>query len=240
MFEDSTFESRGSIHTRSRGWSLAALFFNATILLALVLIPLIYPEALPTQVMNLLLIAPPPPVAAQPAPAEQAKAQAFHGRPEMVGLQLNAPSRIPTGIVENTRPEESAEGANLATMNFGSGIPGGIEVFRGAPVAAAALVYKPKLPTPISSGIAAGLLIRKTIPQYPPIARSAHIEGTVVLQATISKAGTIENLRVASGPAMLQQAAIEAVRNWLYRPYLLNGEPVEVETAINVNFTLSR
>ena len=66
------------------------------------------------------------------------------------------------------------------------------------------------------------------------------IEGTVVLTATISKAGTIENLRVASGPAMLQQAALDAVKEWRYRPYLLNGEPVEVETTVNVVFTLGR
>jgi protein TonB len=62
----------------------------------------------------------------------------------------------------------------------------------------------------------------------------------VVLQATISKAGTIENLRVAGGPAMLQQAALDAVKTWRYRPYLLNGQPVEVETTINVIFTLTR
>ena len=66
------------------------------------------------------------------------------------------------------------------------------------------------------------------------------LEGTVVLAATISKAGTIENLRVVSGPAMLQQAALDAVKTWQYRPYLLNGQPVEVETTINVIFTLSR
>jgi protein TonB len=66
------------------------------------------------------------------------------------------------------------------------------------------------------------------------------IEGTVVLEATISKSGTIENLRVASGPPLLQHAALDAVQNWRYRPYLLDGEPVEVETTINVIFTLSR
>jgi protein TonB len=60
----------------------------------------------------------------------------------------------------------------------------------------------------------------------------------VVLQATISKTGSIENLHVISGPAMLQQAALDAVRSWRYKPYLLNGEPVEVDTTVNVIFTL--
>ena len=66
------------------------------------------------------------------------------------------------------------------------------------------------------------------------------MQGTVILQATISKSGTIENLRVISGPAMLQQAAIDSVRNWRYRPYMLNGQPVEVETTVNVVFTLAQ
>jgi protein TonB len=85
-----------------------------------------------------------------------------------------------------------------------------------------------------------GLLISKNIPVYPRIAVAMHAEGTVVLQATISKAGTIENLRVVSGPPVLQQSAIDAVKTWRYRPYLLGGEPVEVETTVNVIFTLGR
>jgi protein TonB len=90
----------------------------------------------------------------------------------------------------------------------------------------------------ISAGVMTGMLIQKTTPVYPPIAKAARVSGTVVLQATISKTGTIENLRVVSGPAMLQQAAMDAVKSWRYRPYLLNNEPVEVETTVNVIFTL--
>jgi len=86
--------------------------------------------------------------------------------------------------------------------------------------------------------VAAGYLLQKTMPVYPPIAKAARVQGTVVLQATISKTGTIEGLHVLSGPAMLQQAAVDAVRSWRYRPYLLNGDPVEVETTVNVVFTL--
>jgi protein TonB len=83
-----------------------------------------------------------------------------------------------------------------------------------------------------------GMLLDKVTPQYPAIAKAARIQGTVVLQATISKSGGIENLRVISGPPMLQQAAMEAVRSWRYKPYLLNGDPVEVETTVNVVFNL--
>jgi TonB family protein len=90
----------------------------------------------------------------------------------------------------------------------------------------------------ISAGVAVGLLCERFQPIYPLIAKAAHVSGTVVLQATISKTGYVENLRVVSGPAMLQQAALDAVKNWRYRPYLLNNEPVEVETTVNVIFTL--
>jgi TonB family protein len=82
------------------------------------------------------------------------------------------------------------------------------------------------------------LLLIKTQPQYPPIARAARVQGTVVLGCTISKTGSIEDLQVISGPAMLQQAALDAVKQWTYKPYILNGEPVEVMTTINVDFSL--
>jgi protein TonB len=84
------------------------------------------------------------------------------------------------------------------------------------------------------------MIIFKTIPPYPIIAKTMHIEGTVVLAATISKAGTIENLRVVSGPAVLQQAAVDAVKTWRYRPYMLDGQPVEVETSVDVVFRIER
>lgn len=89
------------------------------------------------------------------------------------------------------------------------------------------------------SHMSEGNLIRKVQPNYPPLARSARIQGSVVLQAVISKEGTIENLKVLSGHPMLVQSAIEAVQLWRYRPYILNGDPVEVETQITVNFSLS-
>jgi protein TonB len=92
---------------------------------------------------------------------------------------------------------------------------------------------------PISiSHMSEGDLIRKILPTYPVLARSARIQGQVVLQAVISKQGAIENLQVVSGHPMLVPAAIEAVRQWRYRPYILNNEPVEVETQITVNFSL--
>jgi TonB family protein len=90
----------------------------------------------------------------------------------------------------------------------------------------------------LPSGVVEGLLLDKTNPVYPPIAKAARVSGTVVLQAAISKTGTIEGLHVVSGPAMLQQAAFDAVKTWRYKPYYLQGEPVKVLTTINVVFSL--
>jgi TonB family protein len=91
----------------------------------------------------------------------------------------------------------------------------------------------------VSSGLESGMLLSKVQPQYPADAKEARIQGVVVLQATIDKEGNIAQLELISGHPMLAPAAIEAVRQWKYRPYLLNGDPVEVETQIQVNFTLS-
>lgn len=237
MFEDSTFESTGRIKTRSRSWMLAALTFNGSILVTLVLLPLIYPDALPRHMMISLLVAPevpkpqppPEPVRVQPAQA--------HNFPEFDQGRFTAPATIPRVILSPTAPEPPFNSSTLA-MDNGSRVIGGngSGVFNGQ----SATVVRPPVPASIhlSSKMVEGFLIYKCLPQYPIIAKNARIEGTVVLQATISKAGTIENLHAISGPQMLQQAALDAVKNWRYKPYLLNGQSVEVETTVNVIFKL--
>ena len=92
----------------------------------------------------------------------------------------------------------------------------------------------------VSSGVSQGLLLKKVSPQYPDDARAARIQGVVLLKANIDKEGNIANLELISGHPLLAPAAIEAVKQWKYRPYLLAGQPVEVETQIQVNFTLQR
>ena len=91
----------------------------------------------------------------------------------------------------------------------------------------------------VSSGIEEGLLIRDVKPLYPRLAQAAGVQGEVVLQAVIGKDGRIENLHALSGNPLLVKAALDAVQQWRYRPYLLNGQPVEVETQITVRFTVS-
>ena len=91
----------------------------------------------------------------------------------------------------------------------------------------------------VSQGVTAGLVIKRVNPTYPPLARTARVQGSVVLAAVIGKDGTIQNLHVLSGHPLLTQAALDAVKQWRYKPYILNGEPVEVDTQVTVNFTLS-
>jgi protein TonB len=235
MFEDSTFESTGRIKTRSRRWMFAALGLNGSILVALILVPLIYPAALPGHFIPPLLVVPAAPQPEIPQPV-RVRAAAPHDFSEMMGRQLIAPTIIPIGIKEPDSPEP-AFASNLAA-DLGVSIPGGdgSPFGKGHP---ATVVHPPTLSSVrLPSKFAEGRLIYQTIPQYPAIAKAAHQQGTVVLQATISKSGTIENLQAISGPAMLQQAAIDAVKTWRYRPYLLNEQPVEVETTVNVIFKL--
>jgi len=90
----------------------------------------------------------------------------------------------------------------------------------------------------VEQAVSPGLLVHKVQPVYPKQAAKHHIQGTVVLEAHIGKDGIVRDLRVVSGPPELTKAALDAVKQWRYRPYLVNSEPVEVETTININFTL--
>jgi protein TonB len=154
---------------------------------------------------------------------------------ELMNRQLNAPSKISGDLkMLGGRDAAPASGFGATGMdglgNAGSGVFAG----QSGPKVKVAVPQK----VSISSGIAVGLLIQKTAPIYPPIAKTARVSGTVVIQATISRNGTIENLHVVSGPAMLRQSALDAVKTWRFRPYMLSGEPVEVETTVNVNFAM--
>jgi len=124
------------------------------------------------------------------------------------------------------------------------GVPGGsMGGVIGGIIGQTTTTVVPKVATPqrvrVSQGVSEGLLVHQVRPVYPPLARSARIQGAVVLQAVIGKDGAIQNLRLVSGHPMLAPAAIDAVKQWRYKPYFLNGEPVEVDTQITVNFTLA-
>jgi len=158
---------------------------------------------------------------------------------KMMNDQLAAPTRIPHDIKNMQKPEAPpGQGFGAASLDGLGNSAGNVvgRAFSGANKAPNVSVVAPARVN-ISSGVAAGMLVKKTLPVYPVIAKAAHMSGTVVLQATIATSGAITNLHVVSGPVMLQQAALEAVKNWKYRPYQLDGKPVEVDTTVNVVFT---
>ena len=238
MFEDSLVESSG-ILSRQNPWT-ATLSFAVQALLAgaLVLLPLIYTEALPWRQIAAIVNAPaPPPPPAQSSPIPLRTAQP---RTMLAEGVLRLPGPIPRHVAM-VHDEETTGGAapDLAGVpgGTGAGVPNSVinNVIQFPPA-------MPKVVAPskvrVSSGVAQGLLIHQVKPTYPPLAVQARVQGMVVLQAVIAKDGTVQDLRVVSGHPLLVQAALEAVHLWRYKPYLLNDQPVEVDTQINVNFTL--
>jgi protein TonB len=211
----------------------------------LILIPLIYTEALPKQQLMSFLVAPPPPPPPPPPPAAVPIKVVKQIQSDLNNGQLRTPTKIPEKV--QMIKEEEAPPPAMASGGVVGGVPGGVPggqmggviggIISSTPVAV------PKVATPqrvrVSQGVSNGLLIRKVQPAYPPLARQARIQGQVLLQAQISKDGSIENLQLISGHPMLAPAAIEAVKQWRYKPYMLNGEPVAVDTQVVVNFTLS-
>lgn len=236
MFEDAVFESAGRIHTGSRRWMVATFALNGTVLLTLVLIPLINPEALPHQRLWMLLTAPPPPPTPPRLPVEPA--HPLQGSSEMPQSGNFAPPVMPRPGIRTPAGPLPADGP--ITIGLGPSLPDAATSVFGNWRGMQVVHSEKREPVRVSSGVMDGIATRKTLPVYPAIAKAAGVQGAVSLQATISKNGTIENLRVMSGPAMLQQAAIDAVKQWRYKPFRLNGEPVEVETTVNVVFLLGR
>jgi protein TonB len=243
MFEDSLLESGGRLKTRRGRTTTFAIILEIGLIGIMVLLPLIFTEALPKQQLLTFLVAPPPPPPPPPPAAAPVKI-VKQIQTDIVNGALRTPTKIPQKI--QMIKEDEAPPA-MASAGVVGGVPGGIPggqmggviggIISSTPVAV------PKVATPqrvrVSQGVSQGLLVRKVNPTYPPLARQARIQGTVVLRAVISKDGSIENLTLVSGHPMLAPAAIDAVKQWKYRPYLLNGEPVEVDTEVLVNFTLS-
>ena len=216
----------------NKPWTVAlSAIIQFVIIGILILIPLIYTEALPTGMLSTFLVAPAPPPP-PPPPAAPVKVV----KPRIIQPQrMVAPTVIPKKIeiIKEAAPDVSMGQASVGVVG-GTGPLGGM-----APVIAPP-PPRPVTPARIRVGgnVQAAALVRQVTPLYPQIARTAHISGTVVLHAIIAKDGTIQELQYVSGPPLLMRAAMDAVREWRYKPTLLNGEPVEVDTTISVVFSL--
>jgi protein TonB len=214
---------------------LATLALNGGVVAVLVLFPLLHPEALERATQWMPLTIPEEP---QPAPVRVRETNASEPAANTAIERALQPPRLNQARIDMSHNAAPPGTSVVDPMGEGPSMPGDANgVFRGngrMPVVRPA----PRGAMLVSSSLVEGLLVRKTLPVYPPIARVTRTQGTVVLQATISTTGTIEHLHVVSGPVILQQAALDAVKRWAYKPYILNGKPVEVETTVQVEFRM--
>jgi periplasmic protein TonB len=207
----------------------------------LLLIPLIYTERLPfVPLMLPVFLSPPPPSPDLP------KAQPVRQEVVALGRRIFVPTRVPR---LDPRPDVTVVAGDAPRIEPGFGLldPAGSAVSLPGiflsippPPPVAVVDTAPAKPIVVTSDIQAAKLLRKVVPVYPRLAIVARVSGTVRLMGTVGKDGTLQQIQVVSGPALLVQSAVEAVRQWVYRPTMLNGKPVEVIAPIDVNFRISK
>jgi protein TonB len=244
MFEEMVVSSPKGKKTNKPWTVILSGVVQATFLAVLILIPLIYTEALPKASLATLLIAPPPP---PPPPPPPQPTQIVKVKPQvhlMDAGKLVAPKVIPKEV-KIIKEEAEQPDAMGAIGGVPGGVPGGqMGGVIGGVIGGVGGAPPPPRPTQTrirqGGAVQAAKLVNRVQPQYPPLARQTRISGTVRLHAIISKDGSVQSLSVESGHPLLVQAALDAVRQWRYQPTTLNGEPVEVDTTIDVIFSLNQ
>jgi len=244
MFDDLVVSSPHAKRTNTPWTLVVSTAIQTGIVIVMILIPLIYTEALPKQMLATFLVAPappppPPPPAAVVTRVIKPVARLIHNG------QMMAPTVIPKKV-EMIKEEELPP--DVGNVGFTGGVVGGIGggtaggVLGGIIGGVGSNLPPPPKATPsrirVGGNVQAASLVHQMMPVYPPIAKTAHISGTVILHAIIGKDGTVQNLEYVSGPPLLMKSAMDAVRQWRYKPTMLNGEPVEVDTTISVVFSL--
>ena len=241
MFEDSLVESAALLRTHNRWPAVVSITAQLCAAALILTIPLLHPEVLPMpHILPATLATPHAPVQPPPIHLEARSSAATTSAPTApVAIQTTSIFRDlihPTGTAVDAPSMPAVNlGNSDASLPLGinTAVPSGPHVTVGPPAARAS-----SAPIPVSSGVSAGNLIAPIHPEYPQIAKITHTEGTVVIDAVISRSGSIESAHVLSGPPMLQSAALAAVRQARYRPFLLNGQPTEVQTTITINFRM--
>jgi len=248
VFEDSLFATN---QHRSGQRGLAAVMsfgVQAVFLGLLVLIPLLYTDALPLTSLQSYVTeiqAPPGPPRPAPPPDHTRRPPQPH-QSNFADGRVVAPTVIPPVVADlHEDPRDIPAAPDGRYFEGGTGVGNGArnQIFNDLVASNMRRVAPPPAniqtkPMRVSVGVTEGMLVHRVTPVYPTLARNAHIQGAVQLHAIIGRDGTIQNLQAISGPPLLIPAALDAVQRWRYRPYLLNNEPVEVETQITVNFTL--
>jgi protein TonB len=239
MFQESLVESTPLLRSHNRWPALISFAAQAALVITLIAIPILHPEVLPTGPIKLSRLDPPPlphPAPPPPAPVHVSIATTSSSAPTaptQPSLSRPEPLSEAPPVVAPLLPFGDAQGTTSNPLSMLRSIGPASPRVVAAPVGSGSALR----PT-ISTGVSAGMLLAPIQPIYPQIARAAGIQGTVVIQAIISKSGHIESARVLSGSPMLQEAALQAVRAARYRPFLLNNQPTEVETTIRIVFHL--
>lgn len=221
--------------------AIGSLAFLSVLLLALIVIPLFRTDPLPKRETLTMLYLQPPSAARTNATKLQSPQFASTYIPTSTGITA------PVNKTEEAPPPPVGTTGGVAGDVPGGmvgGVPGGVfgEMLNSAlivPVLAKSPVPSTAKRMRIASRVAEANLIHDVAPQYPPEAGRARIEGTVVLMAVIGRDGAVKDVRIESGLPILAQAAIDAVKQWRYKPYMIEGEPVEVDSRITINFTLA-
>jgi periplasmic protein TonB len=244
MFEEMVVSTSSAKKTNKPWTVFISMAVQVLFLAILILIPLIYTEALPRTLMSSILLAPPPP---PPPPPPPAAVQVIRKPIQhlMDAGKLVAPKAIPKDLKQIKEEPEPDMGAGMV-----GGVPGGVAGGSAGGVLGGVIGGAGNAPPPppkaalkrvtVGGNVQAARLVNRVQPLYPPLARQTRISGTVKLHAIIGKNGAVEQLQVVSGHPLLVQSALDAVRQWRYQPTLLNGDPVEVDTEIDVIFSLAQ
>jgi protein TonB len=237
MFEDSLVESRVGQVSSSRRWTmLASIGLQVAVAGGVIALPLLHPEGMPFRVEAPKVVMPLMPKHPVPVVVERESAASGSSFSRVAIAEVARPLLPGLHPMIGDAPPVAPLGPG---MGLPDGLPAGIGVGGGnGPVVSVAPARGPVVPLSVSTGVLQGMLIAPIRPVYPAIAKAAGVQGTVVVEAVISRTGMIESLRVVSGPQMLQPAAIDAIRAARYQPFRLNGEATEVQTTITVNFRL--
>lgn len=238
MFEDSLVESRvGHVSASTRWTAFASISVQCALAGLVIALPLLHPEALSFHVDAPRVLMPLPP---RP-PVQIVRMQAAaSSAASSVAVPATTQSALPPMLPHPTI--DTGDAPPMHPLRFGDDMSPAIpDVLRTGAEHSSRIAVTPVRqmgPVQVSSGVLEGMLLTPIHPIYPAIAKAAGVQGTVVVEAIISRAGTVESVRVVSGPPMLQRAAVDAIRAARYRPYRLNGQPTDVQTTFTVNFRM--
>jgi protein TonB len=249
MFENSLFASGVSADrkrsARQRRWfALASVGFQGLVLAAFLVVPMIFPATLPAlalapKVVSLVPRKPPVKVEPKPVRVETANSTAVHAPSQpMVERRSGGVITPPSTVSFDPTAPSLYTGGGDNNASLSKLMVGALGAGPGPAVVAVSAEPKKTEPIVISQGVSKGMLLSPIQPIYPRIAIAAHVQGTVVVTATIDKQGRITGLQVLSGPEMLKNAAADAIKDARYKPFLLSGVPTDVITTISVTFRL--